>query len=150
MGFFDKIKEQAQELGAQLDGAIKGTKGTAQLNSLNRQREEMARQLGFTLLDQFRTGRLDEVALRTEAERIFEVERQIMALQQQIEAERQAAAAARAASAPSPSAAPPVAPPSPPEQPGAAPESSSTVVCAGCGKDIPADAAFCPECGVRR
>lgn|GEM_PF-1080410 len=166
MGFFDKIKEQAQELGAQLDGAIKGTKGTAQLNSLNKQRDDMAKQLGFALLDQFRAGRLDEGALRAEAERIFEVERQIIALQQQIEAEKQAAAAARAASAqapappgaavpagatppPPPAAATPAPPPPPPGQPAAA-AVVATVACPNCGRDIPADAAFCPECGTRR
>ncbi len=163
MGFFDKIKEQASELGAQLDGALKGTKSAAQLSSLSKQREEMARQLGNFLLDQFRAGGIDEAALRAEAERVFEVERQIIALRQQIEAEKQAAAAARAAAAQPP--APPAAgaraaaPPPPTEAPAAShpappgPQAAAAegmVACAGCGKEMPADAAFCPECGTRR
>ena len=100
MGFFDKVKEQASGLGAQLDGAIKGTKGSGQLNALNKQREEAVKQLGDTALEQFRAGSLDETTLRAQAEQVFELERQIIQTQQEIEAQKQAAAEARAASAP--------------------------------------------------
>jgi hypothetical protein len=159
MGFFDKLKEQASGLGAQLDDALKGTKGSAQLNSLNKQRDELVKQLGSMALDQFRSGALDEAALRAQAEQVFGVERQIIQLQQEIEAQKQAAAAARAAAAPGAAApappaggmqAPPAPPAPPPPPPAAAPAQPATVACAGCGKEIPADAAFCPECGARR
>ncbi len=161
MGFFDKVKEQAQGLGAQLDDAIKGTKGSGQLNALNKQREDLAKQLGNTVCDQFRAGALDEAALRAQAEQVFEVERQIIQAQQEIEAQKQAAAEARAAAAPPPpgagTAAPPAppaaaAPPAPPSAapaPPAPPAAPAGATCPNCGTAVAEGAAFCPECGNR-
>ena len=159
MGFFDKIKEQASGLGAQLDGAIKGTKGSGQLSTLNKQREDLAKQLGNMVLDQFRAGALDEAALRGTAEQVFEVERQIIQTQQEIEAQKEAAAAARGHR---PAAArrrhrrprrlrprlPPRRQPPPRPRPRLPPRAAGAV-CPNCNTPVAEGAAFCPECGNR-
>ena len=174
MGFFDKLKEQASSLGQQLDSALDGTGQKSQVNALRKQRDEMVNQLGESLLSQFRQDELNVEELRPQAEQIFDNERQLIELEKQMEAQRQAAAQAKAqqaqaagAQAPpppggaqaAPSPPPPgaqAAPPPPPPgaqqsapAPQAAPQEAGVISCPSCGSEVPADSAFCPECGTK-
>lgn len=147
MGFFDKIKEQASSLGAQLDSAIDSSKQKSQVNAMRKQRGDMISQLGDGLLEQFRQGQVDAEGLRPQVDQIFDLERQIIAAEQEMEAQKQAAAAPPAAPAPPQAEAPP-APPSAPAQP--APAAAAGVqTCPSCGSEVPGDSAFCPNCGAR-
>ncbi len=153
MGFFDKLKEQASNLGGQLDQAIGGA-GKGQVGSLRKKRGEMVSQLGESLLEQFRQGQVNTEQLQPQAEQIFNVEREIIDTEQQIEAQKQAAAQARTAQAPpppgpqAPQAAAPPPPPAPPA-PQAAPAATAATACASCGTEIPSGSAFCPSCGAK-
>jgi len=154
MGFFDKLKEQASSLGAQLDQALDSTKQKAQIASLRKQRSEMVAQLGEALLNQFRQDQLDPEALRPQVDQIFSLEWQIIDQEKQLEAQRQAAQQAPAPGAPP--AATPQAPTSaqaapPPPPPAGAPEppQAGVVTCPSCGGEVPAGSAFCPNCGTR-
>jgi hypothetical protein len=162
MGFFDKLKEQASTLGSQLDQALDGTKQKGQIGSLRKQRGEMVSQLGEGLLEQFRQQQVDAEQLRPQVEQIFDIERQMIELEQQIEAQKQAAAQAPPPpGAPQAQAAPPAppapqaqaAPPAPPAPPPApaeeTPQAAAGVKCPSCGSDVPADSAFCPNCGTQ-
>ncbi len=147
MGFFDKLKEQASSLGAQLDQVLDTTKQRAQIASLRKQRAEMVIQLGEALLNQFRQGQVDPDSLRPQVDQVFSLEWQIIDLEKQLEAQRQAVP-----QAPSPSA--PAAPQAAPAPPSAAPSpptatASGPVACASCGGEVPAGSAFCPNCGAR-
>lgn len=160
MGFFDKLKEQASSIGAQLDQALDGTKQKSQLNSMRKQREGMVTQLGEALLNQFREGQVNAEALRSQVEQVFDLEREMIELERQIEAQKQAAAQAQAqaaaqaqpqAGAPAPAAAaapPPPPPTAAPPPPPPAPAAASTA-CPSCGSEIPEGSAFCPNCGNR-
>jgi phage tail tape-measure protein len=165
MGFFDKLKEQASGLSQQLDSALDSTGQKSQVNALRKQRGEMVNQLGESLLNQFRQGEVNVEELRPQADQIFDNERQLIELEKQIEAQKQAAAQAKAQQAPPPQAqqaqAPPppgaqAAPPPPPPgaqqsapAPPAAPQEAGASSCPSCGSDVPADSAFCPDCGTK-
>ena len=179
MGFFDKIKEQASSLGQQLDSALDSTGQKSQINALRKQRGEMVNQLGENLLNQFRQGEVNVEELRPQAEQIFDSERQLIEMENQLEAQKQAAAQARAQQAQAPQAppgaqAPPpppggaqAAPPPPPggaqatqpppppgaqqsaPAPAAAPQEAGTLSFPSCGSEVPADSAFCPDCGTK-
>ena len=166
MGFFDKLKEQASSLGQQLDSALDGTGQKSQINALRKQRDGMISQLGESLLNQFREEEVDVEALRPQVDQIFENERQLIELEKQMEAQRQAAAQAKAQQAQVPQApgapAPPppggaqAAPPPPPPgaqqsapAPPAAPQEAGAISCPSCGSEVPADSAFCPDCGTK-
>jgi DNA repair exonuclease SbcCD ATPase subunit len=140
VGFFDKLKEQASSLGAQIDDAIKGTKTSSSLNALQKQREERVKQMGEMVIAQFRSGALNEQELRPYADQVFELERQIIQVQQEIEAQKQAAAQARMAPPPAPGTIPPPPPPG-------AESAMETATCPSCGTAVPEGAAFCPNCG---
>lgn len=161
MGFFDKLKEQASSLGSQLDQALDGTKQKGQINTLRKQRTEMITQLGEALLEQFRQQQVNAEQLRPQVDQIFDLERQVIELEQQIEAQKQAAAQAAAQAAPQTApppaapqaqAAPPPptapAPPAAPAAPGTA-QAAGTVTCPSCSSELPADSAFCPNCGAQ-
>jgi len=169
MGFFDKLKEQASSLGQQLDSALDGTGQKSQVNALRKQRDEMVNQLGENLLNQFRQGEVNVEELRPQADQIFDNERQLIELEKQQEAQRQAAAQAKAqqaqaqqAQAPPPPPGTQAAPPPPPPgaqqsapappaapAPSAAPQEAGTSPCPSCGSEVPADSAFCPDCGTK-
>ncbi|WP_287154794.1 zinc ribbon domain-containing protein [Candidatus Solincola tengchongensis] len=154
MGFFDKLKEQASSLGAQLDQALDSTKQKAQISSLRKQRTELVTQLGEALLSQFRENRPNPDALRPQVDQIFNLEWQIIELEKQVEAQRQAAQQAQVAGTPAAAAqpAPPPPPPPPtaaaPAPPQAAPQ-PGTAACPSCGAEVPAGSVFCPNCGTR-
>lgn len=146
MGFVDKLKQQASSLGAQLDQALDSTKQKGQVGTLRKQRGDMIAQLGEALLEQFRQQQVDAEQLRPQVEQIFGVERQIIDAEAAIEAQQQAAAAPPAPpQAPAAPPAPPAAAPAPPQ----APAASATVTCPSCGGEVPADSAFCPNCGTK-
>lgn len=150
MGFFDKLKEQASSIGAQLDQALDGTKQKSQLNSMRKQREGMVTQLGEALLNQFRQGQVNAEELRDQVEQIFGLEREMIELERQIEAQRQAAAqpqAQAAAQAPTAASAPP--PPPPAAAPPPPPPAAAATACPSCGGEVPEGSAFCPNCGNR-
>ncbi len=151
MGFFDKLKEQASGLGAQLDDALKGTKTSSTLNALNKQRNEKVMELGEAALDQIRSGALNQEALNAYAQQIFNLEQQIIQVRQEADAAKQAAAAAKMTPPPPPGGA--AAPPPPPQaatQPPPPPPAAAAVSnCASCGASIPEGAAFCPNCGAK-
>jgi len=92
MGFFDKLKEQASGVGAQLQDTLKGSKFASQLSAQQNARKQQASDLGEAVLNMYRAGNLDQAALEAQVQQVFETERQIVATQEQIEAERQAAA----------------------------------------------------------
>jgi len=104
MGFFDKLKEQASSIGAQLDQALDSTKQKSQLNTMRKQRDDMVTQLGEALLNQFRQSQVNPEELRPQVEQIFNMEREMMEVERQIEAQKQAAAQAppQAAAPPNP------------------------------------------------
>jgi hypothetical protein len=149
MGFLDKLKEQASNLGGQLDSALDSTKQKGQVNSMRKQRGEMVTGLGESLLEQFRQENVNAEQLRPQVDEVFKLEWEIIETEKQIEAQKQAAAEAKAQGAPmgAPAAAPPgptqAAPPAPPAPPAA----PSGVHCTSCGAEIPEDSAFCPGCG---
>jgi len=164
MGFFDKLKEQASSLGQQLDHALDSTGQKSQMNALRKQRDDMVKQLGESLLNQFRQGEVNVEEMHPQVEQIFDIERQTIELEKQIEAQRQAAAQAKAQPGPQPQApqpppgaqAPqPQAPPPPPGSqqgaapPPAAPQEAGAAVCPSCGSEVPIDSAFCPNCGTK-
>ncbi len=97
MGFFDKLKEQASGVSAQLQDTLKGSKFATQLNSLQNTRKQQVSDLGEAILNMYRQGGLNEAALQAQVQQIFDTERQIIATQEAIEAERQAAAEAKLA-----------------------------------------------------
>lgn len=142
MGFFDKLKEQASSLGAQLDQALDVTKQKSQINALRKQREEMVKQLGEALLNQFRQNQSDPEALRVQAEPIFDLERQIIELEKQIEDQKQAAARPSPASTATP-------PPAPFAAPATSDNAATAAGCPNCGTEVPPGSAFCPNCGNR-
>ena len=148
MGFFDKLKEQASNLGGQLDSAMDSTKQKGQVNTMRKQRAELVAQLGESLLEQFRQQNVNAEQLRPEVDGIFSLERQIIETEKQMEAQMQAAAQAKAqqgppaAPGPQVSSGPPPAPPAPP-----APPQQSQATCPSCGGEIPEGSGFCPGCG---
>ncbi len=141
MGFFDKLKEQASGVSAQLQDTLKGSKFASQLNTLQNTRKQQASDLGEAVLNMYRAGDLDQAALQAQVQQVFETERQIIATQEQIEAERQAAAEAKLAQQQTRQAMAPAAP--------APPQASSAVrTCPNCGAAIEdPNAKFCPGCG---
>ncbi|MEJ5185637.1 MAG: zinc ribbon domain-containing protein [Candidatus Geothermincolales bacterium] len=144
MGFFDKLKEQAASLGAQLDQALDTTKTKAQVASLRKNRADLVGQLGEALLEQFRRDEFDPTSLRQMAEQVFELERQILELERQVEAQR--------ASQPQVVGQVPSQPQQPQVAPAggfAAPPEARTVGdrCPSCGGELPEGSAFCPSCG---
>lgn len=149
MGFFDKLKEQASILGAQLDQTLDTTKQKTQIASLRKQRTELVTQLGEALLNQFRQEQVNPEALRPQVDQVFSLEWQIIDLEKQVEAQRQAASQAKAPVAasqiPTQVATPPAAAPAPP-QPAA---QAGPVACPSCGVEVPVGSAFCPNCGSR-
>ncbi len=154
MGFFDKLKEQASVLGAQLDQALDVTKQKTQIGSLRKKRQELVTQLGEHLLYQFRENRVNPEELRGLADQIFDLERQIIELEKQVQAQKQATAQAptAAASPPPPGPGQVASPPPPPAMESAPAAPGETVatgphVCPSCGVEAPADSAFCPNCG---
>lgn len=154
MGFFDKIKEQASTLGSQIDQALDGTKQKSQINAMRKQRGELVAQLGEALLQQFREQQLNVEALRPQVDQIFNLEWEIIEQEKQIEAQKQAAAQAAAAPPPPPSApaappAAPAAPAAPPAPPAAPAAEAGARTCPSCGGEVPADSAFCPNCGAK-
>ncbi|MDI6873726.1 zinc ribbon domain-containing protein [Candidatus Solincola sp.] len=152
MGFFDKLKEQASILGAQLDQALDTTKQKAQIGSLRKQRTELVTQLGEALLNQFRQNQVDPGTLRPQVDQIFNLEWQIIDLEKQLEAQRQVAQQAPVPGAPpaaTAQAAPPPPPPAAAPTPPQAADQASAVVCPSCGGEVPAGSAFCPNCGAR-
>lgn len=151
MGFFNKLKEQASSLGAQLDQALDSTKQKAQISSLRKQRGEMVAQLGEALLNQFRENQTNPDALRPQVDQIFNLEWQIIELEKQVEAQRQAAQQAQAAGAPMATAQPAPPPPSPAAAPAPSQATPQTdaAACPSCGAEVPAGSAFCPSCGAR-
>ncbi len=153
MGFFDKLKEQASGVGAQLQDTLKGSKFASQLSTLQNTRKQQVSDLGEAALNMYRAGSLDQAALEAHVQQVFETERQIMATQEQIEAERQAAAEAKLAqqqarqamAPPPPGAGAPAAPPAAPAPPQAP---SAVRTCPDCGAAIEdPNAKFCPSCG---
>lgn len=155
MGFFDKLKEQAQSLGAQLDQALDTTKQKTQISSLRKKRGEMVAQLGEALLNQFRQNQVNAEGLRPQVDQIFGLEWEIIELEKQVEAQRQAAQAAQPAAQatapppPPPASPPPPAPPAPPSEAPAPPRTEAAGACPSCGTEVPAGSAFCPNCGAR-
>lgn len=140
MGFFDKLKEQAASLSAQLDQALDTTKTKAQIASLRRTRADMVVQLGEALLEQFRRGEFDPGTLRHHADRIFELERQILELEKQVETQK-------AAQAQVPTGVGQI-----PTPPGGGEEASyghqpAINYCSTCGSQLPEGSSFCPHCG---
>jgi len=116
----------------------------AQGASLRRNRAELVGQLGEALLEQFRRGDFDADALKKMADRVFELERQILELEAQAES-------LRAAQGPGQFF------PRPPGAPGLS-EGRGTVSpagqpydspCPSCGGRVPEGSAFCPHCGGR-
>lgn len=151
MGFFDKLKEQASSLGAQLDQALDSTKQKAQINALRKQRGELVAQLGEALLNQFRENQPNPDALRPQVDQIFNLEWQIIELEKQVEAQRQAAQQVQVPGAPS-AAAQPAPPPPPPASAPAPPQAATqavTAACPSCGAEVPAGSVFCPNCGTK-
>jgi len=153
MGFFDKLKEQASSLGAQLDQALDTTKQKTQIASLRKKRGELVGQLGEVLVNQFRQNQLNPEELRPQVDQIFSLEWEIIELEKQVEAQKQAAAqpaaqpaqpAAQAAAPP-----PPPPPPPPPAEAPAPPQAGTASACPSCGTEVPAGSAFCPSCGTR-
>ena len=144
MGFFDKLKEQAASLGAQIDQALDTTKIKAQVASLRRNRAELVGQLGEALLEQFRRGEFNPGALREQADRIFELERQILELEKQTES-------TRAVQGPGQVFPQPQGAPEPPVCGGTVSSAGqpSSVPCPSCGGRVPEGSAFCPYCGNR-
>lgn len=152
MGFFDKLKEQASSLGAQLDQALDTTKQKAQIASLRKQRTELVTQLGEALLNQFRQEEVNPEALRPQVDQVFSLEWQIIDLEKQLEAQRQAASQAKAPVAASqipPQAATPPAPPAAAPAPPQPAAQAGPVACPSCGVEVPVGSAFCPNCGSR-
>lgn len=144
MGFFDKLKEQAASLGAQIDQALDTTKTKAQIASLRRNRADLVGQLGEALLEQFRKGEFDPTSLRQMAEQIFGLERQILELERQAEAQRASQAQVMGQV------------PSQPQQAQMASAGGVAVPpegramgnrCPSCGGELPEGSAFCPSCG---
>ncbi len=153
MGFFDKLKEQASGVGAQLQDTLKGSKFASQLNQQQNARKQQVSDLGEAILNMYRAGGLDEAALKAQVQQIFDTERQIIATQESIEAERQAAAEAKQAqqqarqamAPPPPGGGAPAAPPAPPAPPEAG---AGARACPDCGATVEdPDAKFCPSCG---
>jgi DNA-directed RNA polymerase subunit RPC12/RpoP len=144
MGFFDKLKEQAASLGAQIDQALDTTKIKAQMASLRRNRAELVGQLGEALLEQFRRGEFNPGALREQADRVFELERQILELETQTES-------LQAAQGPGQFSPRPQGASEPPADKGTVSSASqpSGVPCPSCGGQMPAGSVFCPYCGSR-
>lgn len=144
MGFFDKLKEQATTLGAQLDQALDATKTKTQIASMRRKRLEMVANLGEALLEQFRIGKFNVAALQQHAESVFELEKRILELESQVEPQGPVPGARNM-----------------PHQPAgqrmssemghefSAAEQSSEEVCAACGSQVPKVSVFCPQCGHR-
>ncbi len=160
MGFFDKLKEQASGLGAQIQDTISGSKFGGQLNQQQNLRKQQVSDLGEAILNMYRQGGLDQAAVEAQVQQIFDTERQIIATQQAIEAEKQAAAEAklaaqqaRATAPPPPGGAaaappaPPAAAPAPPAPPAPAAE-TGVRTCPNCGAAVEdPNAKFCPSCG---
>ncbi|MGQ9476269.1 MAG: hypothetical protein ACUVRX_09960 [Actinomycetota bacterium] len=152
MGFFDKLKEQASSLGAQLDQALDITKQKTQIASLRKQRTELVTQLGEALLNQFRQGPVNPEALRPQVDQVFSLEWQIIDLEKQMESQRQAAQQPQApGAAPQvpPSAATPPAPPATAPAPPQPAAQAGPVTCSSCGGEVPVASAFCPNCGAK-
>src|SRR4030042_2256024 len=141
MGFLDKLKEQASNLGGQIDSALDSTKQKGQLGALRKQRAELISQLGEGLLEQFRQENVDPEQLRPEIDAVFNLEWQIIEAEKQIEAQKQAAAQAQAGPPPAPGPQAPSAPPPAPPPPTA----QDRAPCQSCGGEGPQGGEFCPN-----
>lgn len=126
MGFMDKLKSQASQLGGQIDDAFKGSKFGSELKSLQNQYGESISQLGNAVYSQYRQGgmsALNESQLKPYFDNLLNIEQQIAFTQQKIEEERQMKAMQQQQqqqqmSAPAPGG-PPQQPPAPPLPPNA-------------------------------
>ncbi len=156
MGFFDKLKEQASGLGAQLQDTLQGSKFGGQLTQQQNLRKQQVSDLGEAILNMYRAGSLDEAAVQAQVQQIFDTERQIIATQEAIEAEKQAAAEAKlaqqqarqAAAPPPPGAGAPAAPAAPPAPPAAPAAEAGVRTCPNCGTTLEdPNVKFCPSCG---